>query len=60
MASASVKFKMPIRPLELRRSRSQCSSGQDINEVAFHVRDAVMALTFGYIGGVRRNRTDKE
>src|SRR5208282_851692 len=60
MASASAKFKMPIRPLELRRSKSQCSSGHDINEVALHERNAVMDQMFGFIGGVKRSLTDEE
>jgi len=54
------KFKLPIRPLELRRSENQCLSGYDICTVALHVNDGAMAQMFGFFGGERRNRTDKE
>ncbi len=60
VAAISDKFKLPIRPLELRRSENQCLSGYDICTVALHVNDGAMAQMFGFFGGERRNRTDKE
>jgi D-arabinose 5-phosphate isomerase GutQ len=52
MASTSDKFEMPIRSLELRRSKNQCSSGYDISTVALHVNDGTTAQMFGFFDAI--------
>src|SRR6266436_7090042 len=60
VAAISDEFKLPIRPLELRRNQSQCSSGCVISKVVSHVSDVVTDQAFGFSDREKRIQADRE